>query len=113
MKKDIQTWLRTHLKFELDEKKTKITNLETDKALFLGFSIFRLKKRIIRKSNSKGLSFRQRSTVPLTIGIDHERVRSRLIAGKIMNEQLKPRSNPLYIQMHPVDMVTKYKQRVE
>jgi len=106
-------WLMEELGFQLDHNKTRITNLDKEKAKFVGFTIFRKKKRIIRKTSKKGVIFRQRSTVELTLGIDHDRVRNRLIAGKIMDEKFKPRSNTLYGLMKPIYIVKKYKQRLE
>jgi group II intron reverse transcriptase/maturase len=106
-------WLFKELSFVLDETKTNITNQNKKKAKFLGFTIFRKKKRIIRKTNKDGKIFRQRSTVELTLGIDHDRVRNRLIAGKIMTNKLVPRSNPIYMTLKPIYMIRKYRQRLE
>lgn len=113
MKEKCSKWLLEELKFTLDESKTNVINLDKTKAKFLGFTIFRMKKRIIKKANKSGKVFRQRSTVELTIGIDHERVRNRLIAGKILDEKLKPRSNTIYRMLKPVYIVQKYRQRLE
>lgn len=113
IKEKCSEWLMKELGFQLDHDKTRITNLDKEKAKFVGFTIFRKKKRIIRKTSKKGIIFRQRSTVELTLGIDHDRVRNRLVAGKIMNEKLKPRSNTLYGLMKPVYIVKKYRQRLE
>jgi len=113
IKKKCSKWLMEELGFQLDQNKTRITNLDKEKAKFVGFTIFRKKKRIIRKTSKKGVIFRQRSTVELTLGIDHDRVRNRLIAGKVMDEKLRPRSNNLYGLMKPIYIVKKYKQRLE
>jgi len=113
IKELFSTWLERNLDFTLDEKKTNITNLRKSKAKFLGFTIFHKKKRIIRKESETGKIFRQRSTVPLTLGIDHERVRDRLIAGSIITKDLKPRSNLHYLVLTPTKMIEKYKQRLE
>ena len=113
IKEKCSKWLIKELGFQLDNDKTRITNLDKEKAKFVGFTIFRKKKRIIRKTSKKGVIFRQRSTVELTLGIDHNRVRNRLIAGKIMDKKLKPRSNTLYGLMKPIYIVRKYKQRLE
>jgi len=113
IKEQISNWLKDHLKLQLDENKTNITDLTRNKAKFLGFTIFHKKKRIIKKLMSNGAIIRQRSTVPLTIGIDHERVRNRLQHGSIINENLEPRSNLLYLQLNPVKMIIKYRQRLE
>ena len=113
IKEKCSKWLMEELGFQLDHDKTRITNLDKKKAKFVGFTILRKKKRIIRKTSKKGAIFRQRSTVELTLGIDHGKVRNRLIAGKIMNEKLKPRSNTLYGLMKPIYIVKKYRQRLE
>jgi predicted nucleic acid-binding Zn-ribbon protein len=63
------------------------------------------KKRIIRKVNKHGLTFRQRSTTDLTIGIDQDRVKNHLIAEKIVNDKEEPRSNLIYSQLTPDQIV--------
>jgi retron-type reverse transcriptase len=114
LKNEVTEYLWDNLKLKLDQEKTVITSLQKDKATYLGFTIFHKKKRIIRKTTEKGKIFRQRSIVELTIGIDHKRVMSRLVAGKLVDEKkLQPRSNPIYIQMKPYEIVTKYRQRLE
>jgi len=113
IKEKCSNWLVEELGFQLDRDKTRVTNLDKEKAKFIGFTILRKKKRIIRKTSKKGVIFRQRSTVELTLGIDHDRVRSRLIAGKIMTNKLTPRSNTLYGLMKPIYIVKKYRQRLE
>ena len=113
IKEKCSEWLMEELGFQLDHDKTRITNLDKEKAKFVGFTIFRKKKRIVRKTSKKRIIFRQRSTVELTLGIDHDRVRNRLVAGKIMNEKLKPRSNTLYRLMKPIYIVKKYRQRLK
>lgn len=94
LKKWITSWLQENLKLQLDQEKTIITNLMTEKCNFLGFSLFNKKKRIIKKKSSSGKIYRQRSTVPVTIGIDHNRVIERLKNIKFIDSKtLKPRAN--------------------
>jgi group II intron reverse transcriptase/maturase len=113
IKDEITEFLWNELKLKLDQDKTIITSLKRDKAKYLGFTIFHKEKRIIRKTSTTGRTFRQRSTVELTIGIDHQRVLNRLAAGKIVCEKHLPRSNPIYMVLKPYEVVTKYKQRLE
>lgn len=113
VKENVTIWLKENLYFTLDQEKTLLTNLNKDKARYLGFTVFRKEKRIIRKTTRNGKIFRQRSTVELTLGIDHDRVKNRLIAGKIINEKHSPIANTIYMQLTPYQIVTKYRQRVE
>jgi group II intron reverse transcriptase/maturase len=113
IKEYLTKWLNDELYLTVDQEKTLLTDLNKEKAKYLGFTIFRKKKRIIRKMTKTEKIFRQRSTVELTIGIDHERVKNRLEAGKIINQEHKPRSNLIYIQLQPHEIITKYRQRVE
>lgn len=106
-------WLKDELYFTLDREKTLLTDLNKSKARYLGFTIFRKEKRIIRKITKKGKTFRQRSTVELTLGIDHDRVKSRLTTGKIINDKHQPIANTIYMQMAPYQIVNKYRQRIE
>jgi len=103
IKEYLTKWLYDELYLTVDQKKTLLIDLNQEKTKYLGFTIFRKKKRI----------FRQRSTVELIIGIDHERVKNRLEAGRIINQEHEPRSNLIYIQLQPHEIVTKYRQRVE
>jgi RNA-directed DNA polymerase len=109
----ITKWLNDELYLTVDQGKTLLTDLNKEKTRYLGFTMFRKKKRIIRKITKTGKIFRQRSTVELTIGIDHERVRNRLEAGKILNQKHEPRSNLIYMQLQPHQIVIKYRQKVE
>jgi retron-type reverse transcriptase len=112
IKKIITNWLRNTLFLELDEKKTLTTDLSKSKARYLGFTLF-LKKQHIQRQTKDGYILRRRSNKPLTIGIDHERLRDRLIRGKVISKNLVPTSNPPYISLKPHQIVTKYRQRVE
>lgn len=113
LKDELTNYLWDNLKLKLNQDKTVITNLNKDKAKYLGFTIFHKKKRIIRKTTKKGRIFRQRSIVELTIGVDHEGVLNRLIAGRIIHDNHQPRSNPIYTVLKPYEVVSKYKQRLE
>lgn len=106
-------WLKDELHFTLDQEKTLLTDLNKNKAKYLGYTIFRKEKRVIRKVTKEGKTFRQRSTVELTLGIDHERVKNRFTAGKIINDKHQPIANTIYMQMTPYQIVTKYRQRIE
>lgn len=86
--------------------------MQKDKSRFLGFTIYKKKKRIIKKKTKKGKIYRQKSTVPLTIGIDHERVKNRLIDNKIITEKYYPRSVPILIQLKPHQIIEKFKQKL-
>lgn len=113
VKEYLTKWLDEELHLTVDQDKTLLTDLNKKKARYLGFTIFRKKKRIIRKTTKNGKIFRQRSTVELTIGVDHDRVKNRLEAGKILDHKHQPRSNTIYMQLQPHQIVTKYRQRVE
>jgi len=113
LKEYFTTWLKEKLQWTLDDRKTLITDLSKAKTKFLGYTIYKKKKRIIKKK-FKNKIFRQRSTVPLTIGIDHDRVIERLIVGKILTEKTKkPRSMPIYMVLKSWRIVEKFKQRLE
>merc|ERR1711879_561006 len=112
IKKIITNWLGNILRLKLDEEKTLITDLSKSKARYLGFTLF-LKKQHMQRIKKDGFISRRRSNKPLTIGIDHERLRNRLIRGKIISKDLKPTPNPPYISLEPHQIVTKYRQRVE
>ena len=110
LKKRLTEWLRKELKFELDQEKTYITNLNKGKAKFLGFTLFTHKKNIsrIRKNNR---IFRRRSNQRLFVGIDHDRIKSRMIGLQMINEKYQPRHVGLYCSLKPWEIVTKFSQK--
>lgn len=120
-KKDVQNlkeycskWLKEMLHLELDEDKTVITDLHKEKCKFLGFTIYKKKKRVIRKTNKEGNIFRQRSTVELTIGMDHDRVIQRLKDQKLLWEKtLKPKAVGILISLKPWQITEHFKQKME
>ena len=108
LKDEIIDFFLNDLKIKLNEDKISVRNLRKDKAKYLGFTIFYREKRI-----RKERVFRQRLASEPIVGIDHERILSRLVAEKILSEKYLPRSNPTYVALKPYDIVIKYKQRLE
>jgi len=84
IKELIQKWLKENLKLELNEEKTLITDLFKEKARFLGFKIYRLKKTVTRNIKRKSGWFREQRSIPTMIGIDFERVLAKLEQQKIV-----------------------------
>jgi group II intron reverse transcriptase/maturase len=112
LKKRLTEWLRNELKFELDQEKTYTTNLRKGKAKFLGFTLFIHKKNISSVKNKDGRIFRRRSNERLFTGIDHDRVKSRMIGLQIIDEKYKPRHVGLYCSLKPWEIVTKFSQKL-
>lgn len=112
LKKRLTEWLRNELKFELDQEKTYITNLRKGKAKFLGFTLFIHKKNISKVKNKDGRIFRRRSNERLFMGIDHDKVKSRMIGLQMIDEKYKPRHVSLYCRLKPWEIVTKFSQKL-
>jgi hypothetical protein len=113
IKEMISEILRKELNLELDQDKTLVTNLHTQKSKFLGFTLFAIKKRIIRKKTKNNNIYRQRSTVPLTIGIDGDRVMNRLKNIKFVTTKGKPRAVGTLSTLQTWRIIEHYRQRTE
>ena len=113
IKNEIKKWLKINLELELDKEKTLITNLNKEKAKFLGFTIYNNKQKKITTRIRKGRPYRQRLNIGLAIGVDHQRIKKRLIERKVINRHLKPIRIPWYISLKPAEIVKKFRQRIE
>lgn len=91
IKNKIQTWLKTYLKLELSEEKTKITNLKNEWAHFLGFSIkIQKKHKRIKKVTINNKTFTKRTGAGNTIvTIDINRLVNRLKTKRFMHPKKK------------------------
>lgn len=108
LKKRLAEWLKDELKFDLDQEKTYITNLRRDKAKFLGFTLFIHKKNISRVRHKSGRIFRRRSNERLFVGVDHDRIKSRMVRLHIINKEYRPRHVGLYCSLKPWEIVMKF-----
>ena len=115
IKELINNWITKNLKLELSIEKTLITDLKKERAKFLGFTFtipgFRkvvkfyniLAKRDIKRSRNVG---------PY-IGLDHDRIRKRLINEGIMNANLQPIHATKFINLKPFEVVQKFDQKIK
>lgn len=106
IKNKIASFLKYHLKLTLATEKTKITNLEKDRAKFLGFSIFRMTSRKIAISafgNTKRVTGHQNQ-----IGIDKDRVLDRLLWKGYMDKENKPREQPALTTLSDYEIIMRY-----
>lgn len=113
LKVRIACWLKNELNLELDQEKTCITKLEKKKAKFLGFTFFRHKKNISKVKGEEGETFKRIANELIFIGIDHERIKKRMIGLQIINEKYEPRHVGLYCSLKPCEIVTKFRQKLE
>ena len=88
IKSEIQEWLEKNLKINLSPTKTKITNIRTTPALFLGFSFKTYIKYKYVKSAYGELS--RRAGLPIIIDVDQQRLLDRLVIKKFCNKNHKP-----------------------
>ena len=112
LKKRLTKWLKDELKFKLDQDKTYITNLKKNKAKFLGFTLFTHKKNISKVKHKTDRVFRKRSNERLFVGIDHDRIKSRMIGLQMVNHKYQPRHVGLYCNLKPWDIITKFSQKL-
>ena len=112
LKRRLTEWLKDELKFKLDQGKTYITNLKKNKAKFLGFTLFTHKKNISKVKHKSGRIFRRRSNERLFVGIDHDRIKNRMIGLQMINHKYQPRHVGLYCNLKPWDIITKFSQKL-
>jgi group II intron reverse transcriptase/maturase len=108
LKQKITLWLRTHLEFELDPIKTKITNLKAKKATFLGFAIYAYRFR--RLSKGKYGDVIKSAGWEMRITVDMDRVLKRLHDNKFCNEYKNyfPTYNGPLTELREEEIVNKY-----
>ena len=108
IKSGLTVWLKEKLKLELDSEKTVTTNLKKNKAKYLGFTI----SEFVQKTGAKKISDR-RIAIPLHVGINHDRLKPRLINSQIINLKYHTRHVGLDCSLKPWHIVEKFKQRIE
>ena len=81
--KKVREFCRTTLKLDVSEKKTKITNLNKEKAVFLGTNVFRSKH---VKHSRKSSSAKQRLNLQLQLHVSLDRIRDKLQTVSILKE---------------------------
>ena len=93
--------------------KTHITNLKKKPAKFLGFTFKKIPSKVTKRKQKKKNTFvRARTTLGLKIGIDHERILSRLERHQLINNKRKTRHVGIYCSLKPWEIVTKFKQKI-
>lgn len=81
IKKELKTWLIKNLKLELSEEKTKITTIKEGAVKFLGFSIYDIETKALKR----------RMVTGFRTGIDIDRVKANFVAdGIIDNKKHQP-----------------------
>lgn len=116
LKEKIQEWLEQNLKLQLSLDKTKITDIQKEPALFLGYRIknnqkktYVTKRKITVKSAGQKKEIKQRAARGLFIDIDHERVKQRLIYKQILTNEKKPktRHKTIYIVLKKNEIISR------
>ena len=114
LKNRLTTWLWKNLKLKLDQEKTYITELKRGQAMFLGFSFFTHNRNMTRVRDEKTgkTLFRRRAEDFLYIGIDHKKIKTRMIDHQMINTEYKTRRVNLYTNLFPWDIVMKFRQKM-
>lgn len=77
------------MRLDINDSKTKITNLNKDKVVFLGTNIFRSKH---VKYSAKSSPSKQRQNLPLQFHVSTDRIRSKLASISMLSGNVpKPR----------------------
>lgn len=110
----LSDWLRNELVLELSEEKTLITDVFTETAKFLGYTLRYSRRRLMRRVRSVQTTrtFKKTINIGFCVMLDHERIRKRLINEGLMNQDLKPIHCKKYCSLKPWQVVEKFKQKV-
>lgn len=112
LKERLTKWLKNELKFKLDQDKTYFTNLRKNKAKFLSFTFFTNKKNIFKDKHKIGGILEKGSNKRLFVGIDHDRIKTRMIGLQIINNKYQPTHIALYCNLKPWEIITKFSQKL-
>nr|WAK85009.1 hypothetical protein [Amicula sp. isolate GU52X-4 cfCalB7] len=115
IKKLLANILRTELKLELSNEKTKVTNLKKEFACFLGFTLKNTPSKVQIRERKDGKKYKARTTLGPKIGIDHEKVMKKLEENQIINKhqkgkKIKIRHVGKYCSLKDWEIVTKFIQ---
>lgn len=107
IKKNITKFLEKTLKLKISDEKTRITDIRTNYARFLGFVIYMLNThRISRDTKSKSLIRSGGNNIK--IGIDMDRVLDRLMIKGFCNKSYKPIGKRPYSVLPIREIIEKY-----
>ena len=114
IKELISIWIKKELKLELSLEKTLITDLNTNRARFLGFTLYIPPFRKVVSQFNKLLQkdVKKSRNVGPYIGLDHDRIRKRLITEGFINEKLKPTHAKKFLNLKPIEIVQKFDQKI-
>lgn len=106
IKELISKWLEENLKLKLSQEKTKITNIKTKSAKFLGFSISTYSHKKISKNAYGELT--KKAGWNIVINMDLDRLFDRFRLKNFINKKLLPCSKPPWIVLRPEEIIRKY-----
>lgn len=106
LKEFMSTWLEETFKLKLSKSKTKITNLKTNQANFLGFSLKTYQKRRISKNKYGEMT--KRAGWNITIGVDVIRALEKLQYKGFCNAKFKPVAKRSWATLEPEEIINRY-----
>ena len=86
--------------------------MRKSKAQFLGFTFFIHKKNISKVKDKSGRVFRRKPNERLFVGIDHDRIKKRMMGLQMINQKHQPTYVSLYCNLKPWDIITKFSQKL-
>jgi len=108
IKNKIASFLQVYLGLTLSLEKTKITDLSRTPALFLSFSIKAQKNQ--KLTYTKTGTLKRVTGQTNVIGIDKDRLRSRLIWKGFLDNKGRPREQPAWSTLHDYEIIHRYNQ---
>jgi retron-type reverse transcriptase/5-methylcytosine-specific restriction endonuclease McrA len=104
-------WLSENLELELNQEKTKITELSENKAHFLGFEIFKQQNPLIKnKITENNEVYQQRYGTNIQIMPDIERLTNRFQIQNYTNKKGLTNSLPSLTVLEPHEIIKKFNQ---
>ncbi len=103
----IGDWLKNNLKLDLSPEKTKLTNVTSNKAKFLGFDLYSHSHFKLSIAKATGNLIRTAGNV-IKVGIDMDRVLNRLLNNGFCNKKFKPIAKRPYSVLPIREIIAKY-----
>jgi len=109
LKERINDWLKRNLKLFMAEEKSLVACLKKDRVKFLGFTIYDIEQ---RKMITTKAHIKKKLNVGIRIGIDMERIISKLKEEQILDFKNKPSHVNKLLILNTEQIIEKYNQKL-
>lgn len=111
LKSKLMSWFNKNLKVELNQ--IWLINLIQNKLNYLGFTFFISSPKIKTIYYKNKFRARRKNKITLSIGMDHQYMKNKLIKKKILTSNYKPNNINNYYNLKPFQILRRFKQKLE